>query len=494
MTKKYLLRINGRKIRVVGDRPSDMGAASSAVPADPDSPVPETFVDPVEAFGAEVQDELEKSFSLFALAGKNLVTYFWMNAKMIFVFACLAFLICLFTVYNAAINERKEMYTRASASANYLITNSAAKVKSFKELGPDITYEDYFRAHMYSTLIYNSYGVGGVWHASSAYFNLGIEGEVYQAYGGTVSFCSVAHPENAFFTQADYVELKESYGYDSFFSAGHYPAAPDEIAVNENVLAAYRLLPEDVLGKEISFLFKPKTGEAKLQFKATVCGILRKELLSLTGHKANCTNPSFLFHWDNAFFQSSTDVRYRCYLNGWPDYATADMWKEQFTSQTTNTSYVGSGLLERIDMLEKIQTLAANLYVIIGSALVVGLILTIFLMIDKYMRVLSRTGGILMTFGMRRSHLYALLAIQLLLMCLIAFPLAVGLTSCGYYVINFLIHWVTGINLALSFLRVLVMLLIGIGCVVAIAIVFYIYGAFRLRHHTIKQFLSTEVK
>ena len=137
--------------------------------------------------------------------------------------------------------------------------------------------------------------------------------------------------------------------------------------------------------------------------------------------------------------------------------------------------------------------LASNLYIIVGSALVVGLILTIFLMIDKYMKVFSRSGGIMLSLGIRRYHLYALLLIQLLMLCAIAIPISFGLTVLGYHVINFVVRWATGINLALSILRIIAIFGLGVAVVVVIALGFFALATLRLRHRTIKQFLSAEV-
>ncbi len=448
----------------------------------------------LQEIGGEVTEELGKGFSLFRLAVKNIFTYFWLNAKICLTLACLSFLICLFTVYNAAVQDRNEQFARESASCNLYCCESSSLFKKFKETGVDIAYSDDIYVHSFNQLITNLYGVGGQWLGNSSYFVLKIDGEEYRPYEN-ISFCTTASPQNNYFTAADYTELRARTGKTSFFVAGNYPAADDEIAVNETLLDAYRIEPEGLIGKEISVYIKdPREGKEPLlfQYTAKVAGIMTADLSRLTGHSADSNlRPAVLFRYENTFFRSATVVRHRAYLSKWPTVEQVDTWG--FGSASPNTVYLGYIKLAQIQNLNNLQVLATNLYIIVGTALVIGLVLTIFLVIDKYMKVFSRSGGILLSFGMRRSQLYGLLVLQLLLLCIVSVPISFALTFVGYFAINAVVKWATDVMLTLSLRRIAGTLLFGVITVVALSLFFFTYAVLKLRRHTVRQFLATEV-
>ncbi len=440
------------------------------------------------------QQDFKKDISLFRLACKNIRTYFWMNAKMCFTFACLAFLICLFTVYNVALNEQRDTIVNESASSNYFYSQNAANIEEFKEQFPNTSLEDHYWLHNFADDIYLRYGVGGQYLSDSSFFALGIGDKEYRA-TEKLSFGCAAHEKDDFFTPADYEELRARFGKQSFFEAGNYPATEKEVAVGMPMLKAYGLDADDVLGKELTILIKdPRAGKDPLQSvtTATVSGVITADFYKLSGHKSGGnTRPFFLFKSDNSFMAKKKIARYRVYLTTWPEEMEADGW--EFSGSSSVYSYVGYGNVSKVDTINGIQVLATNLYVIIGSALSIGLILTIFLMIDKYMKVFSRSSGILMTLGMRRSRLFLLLGIQLFLLCLIAVPIAFILTAGGYLTITFIIGYMTAIDLTVSRLQLLGMLLLGIVAVVLISFFFFLYALFKFRFKTIKQYLTTVV-
>ena len=270
------------------------------------------------------------------------------------------------------------------------------------------------------------------------------------------------------------------------------PVSKNELLIGEPVLNAYGLKAEDVLGKEITASLKNLLpfGNPRTLFTARVTGIICEEYYSLMGHDLLGLRPALLFHAESDLFAANAVEYFLYHLENWPEEDTAVAWQEHFA----NFDYVGASLVDWIDSLNNVQVLASNLYIIIGSSLLVGLVLTIFLMIDKYIKVFSRSGGILLTHGMRRGHLYILLLIQLLILCLIAIPIALVLTAAGYSIINFLVEWATHVSMGLSIARILGMLAIGIASVVAIALLFFVYAAlFKLRRRTVKEFLTVEI-
>ncbi len=446
----------------------------------------------IEQFGRDAATEIGKGFSLFRLALKNMGTYAWMNVKMCLTFACLAFLICLFTVYNAAINQRKTEFERDSASANLMITQSATAASLIEERWPNAK-KDLYYLHNFSSDISARFGVGGKFLGDSSFFVLEVEGEQYAA-SKSVSFCTVAHPEEAYFTQGDQTELESRFGESSFFLTGEYPAEKEDIALGLPLLEAYRLEPDDVMGKTISVYLKdPRDGKPPLsfQFSGKVSGVVREEFYSLTGHKDTNMRPSFFMRYENDFFKDKRLVRYRYILPDWPTYEEYRTWKQSFTD--TTFLYAGLTSVDKVDVLNSLQILATNLYIIVGSALGVGLVLTVFLMIDKYIKVFARSGGILLSVGMRRSQLFGLLFLQLFLLCVAAIPLSFVFTIGGYFVINLLVKWITDISLSIAFRKLVKMLFLGVLVVIGIAFAFFAYAIICIRNRTIKDYLGVVI-
>ena len=413
-----------------------------------------------------------------------------MNIKMCLTFASLAFLICLFTVYNASITEQRIKMINESVSANYFRSQSEERIEELKGACDFIVHEDTFKQHNYNSDIYTCFGWGS-YDLKSSYITMYIDGEEHPAYKD-ITMDSMAEPECGFFHENDYKSLKHIYGYDSFYLAGTNPQNADEIALAEHMLEAYRLTADDIIGKTISGYMKnnlhPESGDI-FQFEGTVCGIIRGEYYSLPGHaKNNNASPVLLFHRDHEFFRNKYITMYRMFLDDWPDEETTLEWFVMAPNTYAVLTYVA-----KIDSLTSIQTLASNVYIIIGSTLIVSLILTIFLMIDKYIKVLSRFGGILLSAGLPQNKLSLLLLVQLLILCVFAMPLAFILTFGGYYVINTLIRVVTKISLALSAIQIVTTLFIGISIVIIIALTFFAYGLFHMRKKTIKQLLTVTV-
>ncbi len=441
----------------------------------------------------EAKEEIVKGFSLFGLAWKNIFSYAWMNLKLCFTFACLAFLICLFTVYNAAIDRKRTEYIESSYSSNFILTQYSSTVTKLQELCDDCGHVEHYVYHNFNPLVTRLYGYGGVYNATTAYLVLEVDGKQYSA-TKAITVSTGAHTEDKYFTEEDYAELKANLGLDSFFLEGGYPKK-DEVAIAPAVLEAYQLKPEDVYGKMLTVYLKdPREGKPPLiaQYSAKVCGIIREESLRLSGHGDAHTRPYFLMSYENDFVKTTTFSRYRLYLNEWPDVQDVDTWFEELLSDTT-LNYAGKTSVTRVNALNGLQVLSSNLYIIVGSALIIGLVLTVFLMIDKYVKVFCRTGGILMTFGMRRSTLFLLLFFELLILCFLAIPIALILTTGGYFAINAIVKYLTAISLGISLRRIAGIFFLGIGAVTGLAMIFFAYAAIRLRSRPIKELLRTSL-
>ena len=441
------------------------------------------------ALSAQIHEDAGREFSIFRLACKSVFTHVWMNAKMCFTFACLAFLICLFTVYNAALNERRLEAFHNTMSANYAYSDTTDLSDVVRESGADLVFTSWTKKHRFSEDVRRATGVL-MTDPSTDLFMLEIDGTTHQAVS-SVPFTCYAMWEGSMFSENDSTELEAVYGYTSLLSAGSIPQERNEFIVSELILDAYELTAEDVLGKEISAYIPnvsaPEEGDIH-EFTARCTGVVRREYYQLTGHSGSSDILALLmFSKDSDLFAKNNFNRYFYHFGDWPDSDLLQEWTK------LGIKHVNHAVLTDMHALDDIQVLASNLYIIVGSALVIGLILTVFLMIDKYMKIFSRSGGILLTFGMERRQLYSLLLLQLLILCAFAIPISLALTAAGYGVINFVISWATRVDLSLSSWQIVSMLGIGIGVVVGISLLFFAYAVFMLRKHTIKQFLSAEV-
>lgn len=429
----------------------------------------------------EILREIKKTGSLFKLAWKNIFSYAWINVKMILVFAFLAFLVCLFTVYNSALTERRRESMEESISANY-VTYMGKMSDDCNEI-----VETYFEDAEYTVIKHYNFSERIVdaqgemiTNIMAKHISLEIDGKVLSTEDEVTNAATFG---GEIFTKNDETELKRKFGYDSCIM-GSMPKDSGQVVLSQPLINAFGLEVSEVVGKQVSLYLK---GESLPFFVGTVSGAICKEFFSLEGHKNNLRVGILLHESDELFTGKGYSYRNLYALSDWLDMDAAVVVREN------GFYYAGYLFINWIDTLDSLQAIANNLYYIIGSALIIGLILTICLMVGKYIRVFSRTGGILLTFGLQRQKLYGLLFLQLLILCMFAMPLAFALTMGGYYVINLLLIMIKNINMGVTFIRLIGMFGVGVGTIFVTAIIFFAFAVFKMRRQTVKQFLSTEV-
>lgn len=426
---------------------------------------------------------MNKSVSLFALARKNVTTNAWMNVKMCFTFACLAFLVCLFLTYNTALNEKRNELIESGASANYVLSKEEIGdgLKESVEIAEHATYDFYsFRDKTLETY-------GTAIDLTTVLTQAATGGAVYEA-RTSIAFSAVACGETPIFRDGDYVELLRDYGYHTVFYKGRLPESEEEIALGAPLVRAYKLKADELVGKNIAISMRLPDGSMRSVLSGKVCGIVRSEYYELAGHDSGSYfRPNIFLSEGNPIMKNSDTYHYYL-LSEWPEETPMREFMGKFTC-----TYPGNGLVIGIDTVNGVQELAFNLYVIVGTALGVGLVLTIFLMIDKYVRVFSRTSGILLAFGLEQKKLRLLLLLQLALLCAAAVPLSLVLSVTGYTVINAVIRSVTNVRLGVSFAQIAGMFGIGVAAVLLFAGLFFAYALVRMRNFTVREFLTVEV-
>lgn len=428
------------------------------------------------------------------LAAKNFRAYAWINCKVAFVFACLAFLVCLFTGYNSALSGKREQLETAALSARYVCLTSTTE-KNF----PWDFAEEYFpgqegigfwrqRTHLYL----NNRLHLNLSDAICRYVTFTAEGEELTPQDDTlkINCYAASYP----FTEDDKAELLARTGSDEIL-IGRLPQTEEEIVLAEPFLENYGL-GQDFLGKEVSVQVK---GDKAPLFGGKLVGIVKKEYYALSGH--NDWHSSYLpvvmvcdghpvFKKSGAVYSVAFTLD-RLYTREEAKTIAADV-AARFKSAVTVT-YGGSRQTTALWMLDNVLILANTLYVIIGSSLAVGLVLTVFLMMGKYMKVFARAGGMFLAYGIPRKHLILLLFAQLMILAAISVPMSAILSVLGYVVIGAAMFATTGVAMEITAQKLLLMLIVGIVIVVAVSLFIFLLMVLRLGKKSIRELLVTEV-
>lgn len=438
-----------------------------------------------------------KFFGLFRMAVKNFRSRAWMNAKMCIAFATLAFLVCLFTVYNSSLTDRRAEMHEESVSANYIWSTHDAEEYLQQEYGiTDYTVYTYKVAGLRNRM-YTVHGDNAP-TCTTNYIILNYDGTDYRKLEGKTSRIVYLYTVDlqtdpsgqAFFTPAFQEEWKYRFDIDSPF-LGHLPNSGNEVAISARMLAAFDIDPTDAIGKHISGRIDNDTLNL---FDATICGIILDEYYDLSGVKIDTLCPDIITHVDNPFFNTYygkyLETKYMYFLNAWPDIDADDLFS---MSVNDDMRYTGYSMYANLKALDQVMTLANTLYIVIGIALIVGLVLTVYLMIDKYIKVYSRTSGVCASLGMTRRSIYTMLIMQIFLLVVLAVPIAVVMTAVGYIVITKLVRMATGIQMGSSIGQISAMLSIGIGAVLLIASIFTFYVIHKLKRRNIRAMLNVNI-
>ncbi len=425
-------------------------------------------------------NEPQKGFSIIGLAFKNVFSYTWMNLKICLTFACLTFLITLFTIYNFALNEKEQEVQNQMMSCYYAYhintSNKTVKAAVEKYFGDCEKHEvcSYPIAEKISSIKQIN-----IANSSSKYLILTYNGEDLTSNGNAIAAIYTANV----ITEDDYLEFKERFKKEEIV-IGRLPSTNEEMVLSEPLINDFGLQKEDVLNKQITITID---GEDKSLLTATVTGVISKEYFELTGH-IDTFRPGIIVSDDNQLFKEKKTI------------FSVYMLKELITDadvidELTNMgiSYSGKYAYRMQKNVKNVRILANNLYVIIGSGLIVGLVLMIFMMVGKYVKIFSRSSGILLTFGLERKKLYLLLFLQLMIISLFAVPFAIAMTFSGYYIINYLMLKLLYTSLVVSIKRLFGMSFISVIVVLAISVIFLVYTILKMRKNTIKELLNTLV-
>lgn len=422
--------------------------------------------------------------SKLKLAFRNLREYAWINAKMCIAFACLASLICMFLIYNQALTTKSaEMYDEAISGNYFWSTWERSSLLAEREL---TGYKEYtYRVLNLGNRMKEVYKRDNAPGCTTRYVKMTMDGQTYVKQEDHYSLEVSLYTDNPF-NPNDIKALQVKYGMDTPL-IGRMPESADEIVIAEKIFENYEMGTDNVLGKQITATIN---GDSSPIFTATICGIISNEYHSIAGHgDGGFICPYFILHPDNpAFSGQKLETLYVYYFDDWIDVDTEDLRDLHYNKYFRYGAY---GQYSSLQNLDKIQILANTFYVIIGTSLIVGLILTVYLMIEKYIKVYSLSSGILLSIGMERRSVYLLLLLQIIMICLIAIPIAVAITAVGYSIITFLVQHATSIKMASSIFQISGMLGIGLLAVLVFAGCFFICVMHKLKSRSIKQLLNS---
>lgn len=417
---------------------------------------------------------------LFILSSKNIASHKGLYAKIAVAFACLIFLVCLFSAYAIALIQSQQNIQDEAASSNYYLSRRRLDIGDADEYplySFDFTplkaeSDDVEEAELYNTDII-----------------VVAEGESHEFKNDGYGLLSInIYGGERLFTQNDGVELYARFGIDSCI-IGDLPSCEGEILVSSRFLEWYGLT-EDIIGGQIELCANDEQGTPILS--AMVSGIISDEYYQLSGHISNYNQlaPVIFVYGQpqaNDGVYSLGQV-YMYSLYSWPSSAEIEA-----TVQNYNCTFAGTSVAERIELVQNLQFICVNLFIIIGLSLGIGLVLMIFIMVDRLVRTFSRDGGIYLSCGLSRQSLNGLLYLIILWVCLFAVVLAVILTVCGFFAIRTLIEDYFRFTIVITFPAIAALFAVGIAVVLVIATAFYYCAVIRMRRKTIKELLVTQI-
>ncbi len=427
---------------------------------------------------------------LFHLSAKNVFSHKWLYARMAIAFACITFLICLFSTFSVSLAVTQKEMKNDYVSANYII--SREEIPELNEKCESFTVDEY----ALSSLIYKEfdYFTGSI---LAIHIDLEVDGREYKSidcndwyFNGVDIFAG-----EKFASKNDLTELNRRFNGVPLIT-GRMPQTSYEAVVCEQFLNWYGLTGDDVLGKKISLTFAAYEDAPFSSFKflqdITVCGILCKEYFELEGHSFYL-QPSIFLKDEIALLEGEqyTYTDYYYSLSGWITEEEGDYYEEKYSD--FNCRYVGGWVLSDIQIIKDMQHIATNLFLIVGLTLGCGILLMVFLMTEKLIAVFSRDCGILLSCGMSEKQTKTLLFTILLWVCLFALILAAILTGVGLFIILTVAESFTGLAVSISFGVVAAAFAVAVAAVFLLAIAFYLYALLILKKRSVREHLNVQL-
>ena len=291
------------------------------------------------------------------------------------------------------------------------------------------------------------------------------------------------------FNSSDVRELRTRFGIDSPYIGSLPKDGTNEALVSEALLEKYGLKADDVMGKQLSIILGENV--TPIDQHITVTGVIVEQFYELSGHRKSKTQivPTVVLAQRNLSLLTKIDVLYVYEFTEWQNLSAGEL--SDICSEG-DLVYCGLSSYNQRAFLDNIKTVVVNVFYVVGSMLTVGLLLTVMLTIDKFVTVFSRICGILLSCGLDPRNMYRLLLAQILLLFLLALPVALVGALVGYAVIVELMAIGTGMSMTVSTMTLVLLLALAFVAVLLAALAFFGFAALRVRKLSVKGMLTAE--
>lgn len=219
-----------------------------------------------------------------------------------------------------------------------------------------------------------------------------------------------------------------------------------------------------------------------------VVGILNDNYCSLVGHQySHYFHPIVIAHIENDLFKNSIDKE-KFYIYDFENWPSEDL--VSYLQKEYNAQYIGYSVMSDIQNITAMKEVANVIFLLLGCTLLIGLMLVVYLVINKFAQMFYRNSGILLANGMSRRKLYLLLLLQLLWVSLLSFVIAIIFTICGFYILKYAMSTAFSINLPITFMSIVAMLGVAIAGVVFFVAIIYAFIIYRLKNKNVSEFLK----
>lgn len=429
---------------------------------------------------------MSKRQPLFRLATMSLKAHKWIYTKLCAVFVCMSVIICLFFAFNMAMENRNNEIFELNVSSNYVYSTDDCSLVMESFGLTDYRHYTVGRYNLSEQMKENIHA--DVPTVSTNYITLDVGGVKYRLRSKAKSELLWLFKGNPF-NDADVAEMQKLYDSETLY-IGEFPKDQSrEILISEKLLESYGLTADQVIGKQLQ-IWLGENADRIWDTNLTVSGVIVKEYYELSGHKSNSWQiaPSVVAAENNTIpaINVKVDTIHMYVLDKWTTLPLDEI--NELVGR--GPVYCGIESYNQREFLGNIRTVVSNVFYIVGTILIVGLLLTVMLMIDKFVTVFLRTGGILLGFGLQQKNLRRLLFTHVLLAALLSVPLALVGAAVGYAIIVELVSVGTGVALTVSTVTLVTLLMLSVAVVLIAAAIFFGVAWLRVRKKSVRQMLS----
>ena len=414
--------------------------------------------------------------NILKVALQNFSAYKKHYFKLISAFVALMFLLTIFTTFSIAITDKYAEIKSKTVSSNYALSDV--------ELDADKISCEYhsesINAIDISSRSQELFGTALNFIAAQR-LALVIDGTTYKS--SSEQFVTLYSSEKwKIFTDNDFAELGTNDTEQLFI--GRFPNAENEVVLSQEFLDSYNI-SQDIIGQKIQIV-SARFQDRVILKDVVVCGILTVAYSDLTGHANHGVyfSPSILVSADNE--DIGIYPQEELYINSFSDWLT-DPDIEYLTS--INARYIGQDSISKIEYVSNLQLIHQQIVLYVGISLICGIILTIFLILEKLCSATAKNSAMLMTGGTSKRQLMLIYIVQLVLANLIALIISCPVSIGVFEIINYLLSSTMNVRLSVSAPLFLNLIGVGFACIIGLTLIATVYLVIRTRNKQIRELM-----